>query len=138
MAWAALIPVLGSVIDKLLPDQQQAADAKLKLVELAQAGEMAALDADLKIAMGQVAINTEEAKSPDNFRAGWRPAAGWVCVFGLFYQFLLVPLLPWVVNLSGHTVPPLPAIDNETLMGLLMGMLGLGGFRTFERIKGKA
>jgi hypothetical protein len=54
------------------------------------------------------------------------------------YQFLVQPLLPWIVALFGVTVPPLPPIDNETLMVLLTGMLGLGGLRTFERIRGKA
>ena len=57
---------------------------------------------------------------------------------GLAYQFIAQPLLPWCVALFGATVPPLPAIDNETLLVLLSGMLGLGGMRTFERVKGKA
>ena len=54
------------------------------------------------------------------------------------YQFLVQPLLPWIVAVCGGSVPPLPAIDNDTLMVLLTGMLGLGGLRTFERVKGRA
>ena len=132
-----LIPALTTVLDKVIPDPQAAADAKLKAIELAQKGDLAELNAALEIAKGQMAINQVEAGT-DNFRGGWRPAAGWVCVFGLGYQFILQPLLPWMVSLTGHTVPPLPAIDNETLMALLMGMLGLGGLRSFERVKGRA
>jgi hypothetical protein len=135
---AALIPLLGTIIDKAIPDPQAAADAKLKTLELMQRGELAVLDADLKIALGQIETNKVEAASTDPFRGGWRPAAGWVCVFGLFYTFLLKPLLPWVVALFGLQVEPLPAIDTMELIALLGGMLGLGGFRTFERIKGKA
>jgi len=135
--WQALIPVLGSLLEKILPDPQAQADAKIKLLDLAQKGELAVLDAETKMALGQMEINKAEATT-DMFRGGWRPATGWACVFGLVYQFLLQPLVPWVAAVSGATVPPLPAIDNETLMVLLTGMLGLGGLRTFERIKGKA
>lgn len=135
--WAALIPAVAQVLDKLIPDPQAAAEAKLKALELAQKGELAALDAELRLALGQLEVNRAEATT-DMFRGGWRPAVGWVCVIGLTYQFILQPVLPWVVALFGAQVPPLPAIDNETLMVLLTGMLGLGGLRTIERIKGKA
>lgn len=137
MAWNLILGAVMPLLDKILPDANQKAQAQLKLLELARAGELAALDADMKLALGQMEINKAEATT-DMFRGGWRPAVGWTCVAGLVYQFLLVPLLPWVVTVAGGTVPPLPAIDNETLMVLLTGMLGLGGFRTFERIRGKA
>ena len=109
----------------------------MKLLELAQKGELAVLDAETKMALGQLEVNKVEAGT-DMFRGGWRPATGWACVFGLVYQFLLQPILPWLVAVCGGHVPPLPPIDNETLMVLLTGMLGLGGLRTFERIKGRA
>jgi hypothetical protein len=137
MIWQALIPVIGTVLEKVLPDPQASADAKIKLMELAQKGELAILDAETKMALGQLEVNKVEAGT-DMFRGGWRPATGWACVFGLVYQFLLQPVLPWLVAVCGGSVPPLPPIDNETLMVLLTGMLGLGGLRTFERIKGKA
>ena len=135
--WQLVIPAITQVLDKIIPDPQAAADAKLKALELAQKGDLAALDAELRLALGQLEVNKAEATT-DMFRGGWRPAVGWVCVVGLGYQFILQPVLPWLVALFGAQVPPLPAIDNETLMVLLTGMLGLGGLRTFERVKGKA
>lgn len=135
--WGALIPLIGSVLEKVLPDPTQAADAKLKMLELVQKGELALLEADVALARGQMEINKAEAQT-DNFRGGWRPAAGWVCVSGLGYQFLLKPLLPWVFLVFGMELPPLPPIDNESLMVLLTGMLGLGGFRSYDKSKGKA
>ena len=134
---AALIPAIAGIVDKLIPDPQAAADAKLRVMELAQKGELAVLYAEMKLALGQLEVNKAEATT-DMFRGGWRPAVGWICVVGLAYQFILQPVLPWVVALFGAQVPPLPAIDNESLMVLLTGMLGLGGLRTFERVKGKA
>lgn len=137
MMWQLVIPAITQVLDKIIPDPQAAADAKLKALELAQKGDLAALDAELRLALGQLEVNKAEATT-DMFRGGWRPAVGWVCVVGLAYQFVLQPVLPWLVALFGAQVPPLPAIDNETLMVLLTGMLGLGGLRTIERVKGKA
>jgi len=136
--WQLLIPAVTSIIDKLIPDPQAQADAKLKMLDMAQKGELAALDAEMKLALGQLEVNKVEAAAPDLFRGGWRPGAGWACVFGLVYQFFLMPILPWLAAVIGLDVPPLPAIDSETLLTLLFGMLGLGGLRTFERIKGKA
>lgn len=135
MAIAAFIPLLGTLLEKFIPDPKQAAEAKLKMLEMAQKGDLAVLDADLKMALGQMEINKVEAAA-DNFRGGWRPATGWTCVAGLVYQFLVQPILPWLLTAIGADVPPLPAIDNQTLMVLLTGMLGLGGFRTFEKVKG--
>lgn len=135
--WQLIIPAITQVLDKIIPDPQAAAEAKLKALELVQKGDLAALDADLRLALGQLEVNKAEATT-DMFRGGWRPAVGWVCVGGLAYQFVLQPVLPWLVALFGAQVPPLPAIDNESLMALLTGMLGLGGLRTFERVKGKA
>ena len=132
--WNLLIPAVTSLLDKVIPDPQAKAEAQLKMLEMAQKGELAALDADMKLALGQLEVNKIEAGT-DLFRGGWRPAVGWLCAAGLAYQFLLQPILPWVVGLFGIMVTPLPAIDNETLMVLLTGMLGLGGLRTYEKVK---
>ena len=130
------LPLITSVLDKVLPDATAAADAKLKALELAQRGELAVLDADTRRALAQLEVNKVEAGT-DLFRGGWRPAVGWMCVAGLGYQLVLRPLLPWLVRVAGGEVPDLPSIDTETLMVLLTGMLGLGGLRTFEKVKGR-
>lgn len=134
--WNLLLPVVGTVIDKLFPDAEAREKAKYELFKLQQEGELKALDADLQMALAQVKVNETDAASTDNFRAGWRPAAGWVCSIGLAYTFLAQPLLAWLSASRGWPIPP--QIDMDTLMGLLTGLLGLGGFRTFERVKGKA
>lgn len=134
--WQALLPVIGTVIDKLFPNAEERDKAKYELFKLQQEGELKALDADLQMALAQVKVNEAEATSADNFRAGWRPMAGWVCSIGLAYTFLAQPLLSWACAVKGWPVPP--KIDMDTLMGLLTGLLGLGGFRTYERIRNKA
>ena len=135
--WPALISLLPGLLDKILPDPGAAADAKLKVMEMAQRGELAALDADMRLALGQMEVNKVEAASDSFWKSGWRPGAGWVCVSGLAYQVLLRPILGWVaLNVWGWSEPP--TLEMETLMTLLFGLLGLGGYRTFERVKGKA
>lgn len=135
--WPALVPLLGTVLDKLFPDPVKAGEAKLELLRLQQAGELAALDADLKLALAQAGINAEEAKSSSIFVAGWRPWIGWVCGMGLAYVYLLYPLLLWAASLwRPALVPPVLAVDH--LMELVLAMLGFGGLRTFEKLKGVA
>lgn len=137
MSLLALLPVLSQVLDRVLPDPAQADSVKLEMLKMAQEGDIKALEASVRLAEGQIEVNKLEATT-DLFRGGWRPFCGWICGIGLFYQFLLQPILPWLVALGGTTVPPLPPIDSEALYGLLMGLLGLGGLRTLERVRGKA
>jgi hypothetical protein len=135
--WPALISLLPGLLDKILPDPGAAAEAKLKLMELAQKGELAQLDADMRLALGQLEVNKAEAASGSLFTAGWRPAIGWICAAGLAYEFLISPLLPWLLSAAlGRALPELPDLPTETLMTLLLGMLGLGGLRTIEKVKG--
>lgn len=134
---AALLPLIGTVLEKILPDQKASDEAKLRVMELAQRGELAGLEADVKLALGQLEVNKAEAAT-DLFRGGWRPAVGWCCAAGLVYTFLLQPILPWALLVFGKELPALPPLDGETLMTLLLGMLGLGGLRSYEKIRGAA
>lgn len=134
--WSALVPIIGQVLGRVLPDPAEAAEAKLRLAELVKRGELASLEADVKVALGQMEINKEEAKSGSLFVAGWRPAVGWICAIALSYQFLVQPLLEWASLIA--TIPVPPELDSETLMTLLFGMLGMGGMRMYEKGKGVA
>jgi len=130
-----LFDLAGKVFDKIFPDPQQAAQAKLKLFELQQAGELKVLEAETALATGQMEINKVEAASDSFFKSGWRPAVGWICVFGLFYQFVFLPFATFFLALY-EVRAVMPAMDLNTLMTLLFGLLGLGGYRTIEKLKG--
>jgi hypothetical protein len=82
-------------------------------------------------------VNKAEAASPSAFTSGWRPAIGWVCGLALLFQYILRPMLMWFGVITGHQWPPLPGID-DNLWQLMLGLLGLGGLRTFEKTKGVA
>lgn len=132
------IPIIDGIfkiIDKVIPDPKEKAYAQMEALKLQQAGEFKQIEADLRVMLAQAEINKAEAGT-DAFRGGWRPAVGWTCVGGLFYTYLAQPLLAWLSSVQNWPVPP--TLDIFDLMILLGGMLGFGGMRSFERIKGKA
>jgi hypothetical protein len=90
------------------------------------------------LVQGQLAINQKEAEHGSIFVAGWRPFIGWVCGFGVAWQFVLSPIGTWIVVISGVDIPPIPVLDTGPLMTLMLGMLGLGGLRTYEKRLGVA
>ena len=116
--------VAGKVLDKFVQDK----DLKAKLDhEL----NMAFHEANL----AQTEINKVEAASQNMFVAGWRPFVGWTCGVALLYHFLLLPLLHFILRATGNEVE-LPEFDFSHLSTILMGMLGLGGLRTYEKLRG--
>jgi hypothetical protein len=116
----ALIGPVASLLDKFIPD----ADTKQKLAhEIATLAERQAH----QIAIAQIEVNKEDAKG-NWFQAGWRPACAWVCVAGFTVNFLISPL----ADPFGIMVPQ---ADISTMMPVLLGMLGLAGARSFERVK---
>lgn len=131
----ALIPVLGNMFDRIFPDPKAAADAKLQVMEMAQRGELAQLDADLRMATGQLEVNKAEAQHQSIFVAGWRPAIGWVCGAAFAFKFVVGPLIAVLLAAIGHPIV-LPEFDFSEMSTILLGMLGLGTLRTVEKVKG--
>ena len=127
---SAALDLGNTIINKIFPDPTQANQAKLELLKLQQSGELATMTA-------QTDINKEEAKSSSLFVSGWRPAIGWVCALALAYQYLIRPLAGTVASIFEITIPVLPGLD-DNLWQLMMGMLGMGGLRTFEKVQGVA
>ena len=133
-AATALLPTISALLDKLIPDPEARAKAQLDLLKLQQDGAFKELDAQLQINLAQAEINKVEAASQNGFQAGWRPLAGYMCVAGMGYEFLLRPMLPWVLTVSGVEAPPLPSLDG-VLFEMIAGMLGLGAMRSADRWK---
>jgi hypothetical protein len=127
---SALLNIGNTLINKLFPDPAQAAQAQLALLKMQQDGELAAIS-------GQMEINKIEAGSSSVFVAGWRPFAGWVCGIGLAYVSIIEPVARLVATIVGYT-GDFPAIDTTLTMQVLLGMLGMGGLRTLDKIKGVA
>ena len=116
-----LIKPISEILDKFIPD----ADVKQKIAhELATMSEKHIHE----IAKAQIEVNKEEAKG-NWFQSSWRPATAWVCVAGFAVNCLISPLLaPFGIDV--------PQADTSTMLPVLMGMLGLGGMRSYEKTKG--
>jgi hypothetical protein len=138
LAIPALLKIGEGLIDRFFPDPQAANAAKLELLKMQQTGELAQLAADSDLAKGQLAVNAAEAASGNWFASSWRPMVGHVCAGALAFTYILNPLFTWALALSGSTVTP-PAIGiDDHLWELLFAMLGMAGWRSLDKIKGKA
>lgn len=135
------IPLISKALDLILPDKKASEEAKLRMLEMAQRGELANLDADVKIATGQMEINKAEAQHPSRFVAGGRPFIIWTGGVSLAWTFIAHPMLMWlwaIMQATGKidiTVPPPPTLDIEVLLGLVASMLGVAGMRSYDKIK---
>lgn len=117
-----------AVLNRVWPDANEAEKAKMAVF-------LAQLDAEAKAQQAQIAVNQAEAGNTNTFVSGWRPAVGWICVLALGYQYVVYPILLWLLLFWPTLVAPKPVLS-DVLYELLFGMLGLAGMRSWEKIKG--
>jgi hypothetical protein len=123
----SLIGPVAGLLDKFIEDKDQ------KHILAHQIATMSERHAQ-ELAKGQLEVNKAEAASASLFVAGWRPAVGWVCVLGMASNFVLIPMVNFILALAESTIT-VPLIDTSTMMPVLLGMLGLGAMRSAEKIK---
>lgn len=111
------------IIDKIWPDKTE--EEKQRLAGI------------IALVQGQMAVNQVEAANPSVFVSGWRPFIGWVCGLACAWNWIGLPLAKIAATYVGHPIAMSPA-DLYEMMPVLMGMLGLGALRSFEKVKGVA
>ncbi|MAO21043.1 MAG: hypothetical protein CMJ25_09860 [Phycisphaerae bacterium] len=124
----ALIGPVTGLLDKFVEDKDQKAALAHEISTMADRHAQ-------ELALAQVEVNKAEAASGSVWKGGWRPFVGWVCGTAFAYHFVIQPLAIFVVAAYGMEIPALPEFDMGQLMTVLMGMLGLGGLRSFEKYK---
>jgi hypothetical protein len=115
-----------NIVNKFIPDPAAKAQAESELRASLQAWDGQ-----------QTTVNTAEAQNINMFVSGWRPAIGWVCALALAYQYALSPIGLWIASMMHYPMSTPPKLD-DSLWQLMFGMLGMGGLRTYEKIKGVA
>jgi hypothetical protein len=103
-------------------------DARAKLEELA-------IQADSLQTQGQMKINVMEVQHSSIFVAGWRPFIGWVCGIALGWNFVVHPMVTWYMSIWEPLLKQPPPMDLSQLYPIVLGMLGLGMFRTYEKTR---
>jgi hypothetical protein len=121
------IEAVGNVLDKLFTSKDEKLSREEAMMRLLQQPSIA-----------QTEINKIEAQHRSRFVAGWRPFIGWVCGTALLYNFIIRDIVAWVIRINSPALEPPPELAMEHLLTVLMGMLGLGTLRTYEKLKGKA
>lgn len=135
MGLTAIITAILGIANKVIPDPQAQAQFQLQLAQLQESEEFKQLDDQLAMVQTQTNTNQAEATNQKLFVAGWRPFIGWICGTALGWNYLGVPLVSAIMTIIGHPVA-MPQADLSTMMPILIGMLGLGGMRTYEKING--
>lgn len=132
MGLISLIPIIGQLVDKIIPDPNQRMQLQLQLSQLAD--QESARESQERIA--QINVNNTEAQNPNMFVAGWRPYIGWVCGAGATLNFVVLPLASWTATVCFGYHGELPGADMANLMALLGGMLGFGYLRSGDKRAG--
>jgi hypothetical protein len=123
----SVLEIGSKVLDRVIPD----ANARLKAKEEL---EKALNDQDFQIAIEQIKINSVEAQSDSFFKSGWRPSVGWICSIAFGLHFVILPLFNYFFMLFGGQ-PILVPFQMDTLLTVLLGLLGMGTLRTVEKMK---
>jgi len=125
---SAVLPSVMEVAGRFLPEDKEKRAAAERDIEAQLTTHLAKID------LAQLDINKTEAAHRSVFVSGWRPMIGWTCGAAMALNFLIFPLASFVLAQTGHLVE-LPNLDMTQMMPVLMGMLGLGGLRTVEKLK---
>lgn len=128
---SAVLDIGGKLIDRLWPNPEEAAKAKLELLKMER-------DGDLAVMVAQSDINKIEAQNPHLFVSGWRPFIGWVCGASLVYAALIEPIARFIAKVIFSYVGEFPVIDTTLTLQILLGLLGLAGMRSWEKKEGVA
>lgn len=131
--WLEVIPAISALLDRIIPDPEAREKAKMELMKSENAQALHTMQLALSADESQHRINESEAQHASLFVSGWRPFIGWVCGVAFAYHYVLQPLLVFILLNRGQPVE-LPEFDMEELSTVLMGLLGLGGLRTIEKL----
>ena len=123
----SLLEPATKILDKVIEDKDQKNALAHEIATMAERHAQ-------ELAKGQLEVNKTEAAHKSLFVAGWRPFIGWICGVAMLANFLLIPMANFILDLSGST-NTIPLIELETMMPVLMGMLGLGAMRSYEKVK---
>lgn len=127
----AILPAVTDIVGRFLPEDKEARAKAEREITAALQDHLARVD------LAQLEVNKAEAQSGNWFAQSWRPLIGHICAASLAWTYVVQPIASFVLAQTGHLVE-LPALDMSEMMPILLGMLGLAGYRSFEKARGVA
>ncbi len=137
IAKGAIEAIVKPFVLRLLPDKVGDKKFEQDMEKVWAEAEVAAEAALAGAIKAQLEINKTEAGHRTIFVAGWRPFVGWICATALALMYLVFPIADWGLQLAGREMA-LPELSEKDIMGILIPLLGLGAYRTYEKAKGVA
>lgn len=131
-----VVKSVTGLASEFITDKDQQVEFQFRLQQQLEANKHELMKSEIDLMRAQVEVNKEDAKSGSNYRGGWRPFVGWVCGFGLFYHFLGQPISQDLYHIFTGQEIELTKLDIKELLSLLVPLLGLGAYRSFEKSRG--
>ena len=124
---ATLVGPVTGLVDKFIQDKDQKAMLAHKIATMSEEHHQDLMKA-------QIEVNKDEASNSNLFVSGWRPFIGWTCGLGMFGNFITIPFANFVLALLEINIV-IPLVPLETMMPVLMGMLGFGAMSIYEKTR---
>lgn len=133
---SAVTPIIGGVIDKLIPDPAAKAKAQLELAVMQQNGELKELETRMSAILA-------EANSTDPWTSRARPSFMYVFYFIIIMMTVVLPIVgifnpEAMTQFYAHSKAGFDAIPEDLWWAFTAGYLGYSGARTYEKRKGVA
>lgn len=133
---SSIITLVTTAISRIWPDKTEAGRAQVELIKQQLEAELSRDLAANELLKGQLEVNKIEAASSNLYVSGWRPFIGWICGICFAYQYLIQPMIVFLCAASNNPIHDLPVFNYSGMTDVLLGLLGLGAMRTFEKVKG--
>ncbi len=129
--FSVVVDLANTIISRIWPDRTEQDKQKFTL-------QLQGAIIESNLATKQLDINAAEASNPNVWVSGARPAIMWICAAAFGWTYVFQPVIMFLLTVSGHPITSLPKLDMGEMMPVLFGLLGLGGYRSIEKIKGVA
>lgn len=132
----SIISLVTAAVSRIWPDKTEAGKIQAELIQQQLSAELQIDLANLDLNKQQIQVDKEEANNPNRKWISWREMIGYACAFAVIWTYLLQPVLLFLLLTFNHPITNLPQLDMGQLMFLLCSMLGIGGMKSFEKVKG--
>jgi len=124
MSWLSALPLVGNILDKILPSKDKKIDKQIAEMDLSSS------ENEVKNTTSQI---VKEESSGNFLQRSWRPLLMYIFIMILFNNSILVPIFSYYFNITLATL----SYPNDLPVEMIYAVSGYMGFRTIEKVAGK-